>query len=129
MKLSILAVPLLLGRLTAEDYEDEVARDPRIDALRDKMVVTENVEFSRDYLDADKRAIGNAVQVWFAGGERQRSYLILHRPPKANKSARRPGSWWARSFAGASGLDLRKPADVAKVERLLLSLDLTAPGK
>ncbi len=64
----MVAVPLLLGRLTAEDYEDDVARDPRIDALRAKMVVTENAEFSRDYLDPQKRAIGNAVQVWFADG-------------------------------------------------------------
>jgi 2-methylcitrate dehydratase len=59
---------LLLGRLTAGDYEDEVARDPRIDALRSKMVVTENAAFSRDYLDPEKRAIGNALQVWFADG-------------------------------------------------------------
>ena len=64
----MIAVPLLFGRLTAEDYEDEVARDPRIDALRAKMVVTENEAFSRDYLDPQKRAIGNAVQVWFADG-------------------------------------------------------------
>jgi 2-methylcitrate dehydratase len=64
----MVAVPLLFGRLTAEDYEDDVARDPRIDALRSKMVVTENVGFSRDYLDPDKRAIGNAVQVWFTDG-------------------------------------------------------------
>jgi 2-methylcitrate dehydratase PrpD len=83
----MVAVPLLLGRLTAEDYEDEVARDPRIDALRDKMVVTENAEFSRDYLDADKRAIGNAVQVWFADGTRTErvaiNYPIGHRRRRA----------------------------------------------
>ncbi len=64
----MIAVPLLFGRLTAEDYEDDVARDPRIDALRAKMVVTENEAFSRDYLDPHKRAIGNAVQVWFTDG-------------------------------------------------------------
>jgi len=79
----MVAVPLLLGRLTAEDYEDQVARDPRIDALRDKMVVTKNAEFSRDYIDADKRAIGNAVQVWFADGARTErvaiDYPIGHR--------------------------------------------------
>jgi 2-methylcitrate dehydratase len=83
----MVAVPLLFGRLTAEDYEDEVARDPRIDALRDKMVVTENAEFSRDYLDADKRAIGNAVQVWFADGTRTErvaiDYPIGHRRRRA----------------------------------------------
>lgn len=64
----MIAVPLLFGRLTAADYEDEVARDPRIDALRAKMTVTENPAFSRDYLDPAKRAIGNAVQVFFRDG-------------------------------------------------------------
>src|SRR5204863_2581122 len=61
----MVAVPLIFGRLTAADYEDEVARDPRIDALREKMVVTENRDFSRDHLDPDKRAIGNARKVFF----------------------------------------------------------------
>jgi 2-methylcitrate dehydratase len=64
----MVAVPLIFGRLTADDYEDDVARDPRIDRLRDQMVVTENPAFSRDYLDPDKRAIGSAVQVSFADG-------------------------------------------------------------
>jgi 2-methylcitrate dehydratase len=64
----MVAVPLIFGRLTADDYEDEVARDARIDALREKMVVRENRAFSRDYLDPDKRAIGNALQVFFKDG-------------------------------------------------------------
>ncbi len=62
------AVPLIFGRLTADDYEDAVAADPRIDALRDKMEVVENKDFSKDYLDPDKRSIGNAVQVFFRDG-------------------------------------------------------------
>jgi 2-methylcitrate dehydratase len=72
----MVAVPLIYGRLTAADYEDDVARDPRIDALRAKMVVTEKAEFSRDYLNPDKRAIGNAVQVWFADGTRTERVAI-----------------------------------------------------
>lgn len=64
----MVAVALIFGRLVADDYEDRVARDPRIDALRAKMQVTENPEFSRDYLDPAKRAIANAVQVFFADG-------------------------------------------------------------
>jgi 2-methylcitrate dehydratase (EC 4.2.1.79) len=60
----MVAVPLIFGRLTAADYEDDVAADPRIDALRERMEVSENKAFSSDYLDADKRAIGNAVQVF-----------------------------------------------------------------
>jgi 2-methylcitrate dehydratase len=64
----MVAVPLIFGRLTADDYEDAVAADPRIDALRAKMEVRENRQFSIDYLDPDKRAIGNAVQVFFRDG-------------------------------------------------------------
>src|SRR5690606_33118580 len=64
----MVAVALIFGRLTAADYEDDVARDPRIDALRARMRVRENETFSRDYLDPDKRAIGNAVQVFFNDG-------------------------------------------------------------
>ncbi|MEJ2381008.1 MAG: bifunctional 2-methylcitrate dehydratase/aconitate hydratase [Gammaproteobacteria bacterium] len=64
----MVAVPLIFGRLTADDYEDAVAADARIDALRDKMTVTENQQFSRDYLDPAKRSIGNAVQVTFNDG-------------------------------------------------------------
>jgi len=64
----MVAVPLIFGRLTAADYEDDVARDPRIDALREKMEVLENEQFTRDYFDAEKRYIGNAVQVFFKDG-------------------------------------------------------------
>ena len=64
----MVAVPLVFGRLTAADYEDDVAADPRIDALRAKMQVRENADFTRDYFDPDKRYIGNAVQVFFGDG-------------------------------------------------------------
>ena len=64
----MVAVPLLHGRLTAADYEDDVAGDPRIDALRDKMQVSENVGYTKDYFNPDKRYIGNAVQVTFSDG-------------------------------------------------------------
>ena len=72
----MVAVPLIFGRLTADDYEDEVAGDPRIDYLRGKMVVTEDAGFSRDYLDPDKRAIGNAVQVFFNDGSATERVVI-----------------------------------------------------
>jgi 2-methylcitrate dehydratase len=64
----MVAVPLIFGRLTAADYEDGVASDPRVDTLRDKMEVRENERFTRDYFDPDKRYIGNAVQVFFRDG-------------------------------------------------------------
>jgi 2-methylcitrate dehydratase len=62
------AVPLIFGRLTAADYEDDVANDPRIDALRAKMQVRENELYTKDYFDPEKRYIGNAVQVFFNDG-------------------------------------------------------------
>jgi 2-methylcitrate dehydratase len=62
------AVPLIYGRLTAADYEDDVASDPRIDALRNKMEVSENEQFTEDYFDPEKRCIGNAVQIFFKDG-------------------------------------------------------------
>jgi 2-methylcitrate dehydratase len=62
------AVPMIFGRLTAADYEDDVAGDARIDILRDKMVVRENERFTQDYFDPEKRYIGNAVQVFYKDG-------------------------------------------------------------
>jgi 2-methylcitrate dehydratase len=64
----MIAVPLIFGRLTAQDYEDSIAHDPRIDALRAKMQVRENTTFTQEYYAADKRYIGNAIQVFFKDG-------------------------------------------------------------
>ena len=65
----MVAVGLLKGDLTAADYEDAAAADPRLDALRGRMVVTENPKFTADYLEPAKRSIGNSVQVAFRGGQ------------------------------------------------------------
>ena len=62
------AVGLLKGNLVAEDYEDDVAADPRIDLLRRKMVIEEDKRYSQEYLEADKRSIANAVQIFFEDG-------------------------------------------------------------
>ena len=64
----MVAVPLIFGRLTADDYSNDVAADPRIDALRGLMEVKENPQFTQDYFDPDKRYIGNSVQVLFKDG-------------------------------------------------------------
>jgi 2-methylcitrate dehydratase len=64
----MVAVALLKGSLTAEDYEDAAASDPRIDRLRDRMILTEDARMSADYLDPSKRSIGNSVQVVFRDG-------------------------------------------------------------
>lgn len=62
------AVGLIFGELTAEHYQNKIARDPRIDKLRDKTVIVEDARYSREYLDPDKRSIANSVQVFFNDG-------------------------------------------------------------
>ena len=62
------AIGLLKGNLTADDYEDAAAADPRIDRLRNRMVVEEDARYSREYHEPDKRSIANAVQVFFKDG-------------------------------------------------------------
>jgi 2-methylcitrate dehydratase len=83
----MVAVPLIFGRLTAGDYDDAVAADPRIDALRAKMTVSENPRFTQDYFDPDKRYIGNSVQVFFKDGSSTEKvsidYPIGHRKRRA----------------------------------------------
>ncbi|VVE67654.1 2-methylcitrate dehydratase [Pandoraea pnomenusa] len=72
----MVAVPLLFGRLTADDYEDGVAADPRIDALRAKIVCQEDPQFTRDYHDPDKRSIANGLTVTLADGTRLDEVLV-----------------------------------------------------
>jgi 2-methylcitrate dehydratase len=64
----MVAVPFIFGRLTARDYEDEIAADPRIDALRERIVCVEDTGYSADYHDPEKRSIANAVTVEFNDG-------------------------------------------------------------
>ncbi len=81
------AIGLLKGNLTAQDYEDEAAADPRIDALRDKMECVEKTEYTRDYLDPEKRSIANAIQIFFKDGSSSENiaveYPIGHRRRRA----------------------------------------------
>jgi 2-methylcitrate dehydratase len=81
------AIGLIFGELTADHYEDKVAADPRIDALRAKMVVTEDKSYSKDYLDPEKRSIANAIQVVFKDGTKtdrvEIHYPIGHRRRRA----------------------------------------------
>ncbi len=83
----MVAVPLIHGALDASHYEDSVAADPRIDALRGKMEVKENPAFTKDYFDPDKRYIGNAITVFFKDGSSTErvaiDYPIGHRKRRA----------------------------------------------
>ena len=70
------AVGLIKGSLTAADYEDAAAADPRIDRLRSKMTCVESKQWSRDYLDPAKRSIANAIQVFFSDGSKTENVAI-----------------------------------------------------
>ncbi len=78
----MVAVPLIHGRLTASDYENDIASDPRIDALRSKITCTENTTFTADYHDPEKRSIANSLLVTLKDGstlEETVEYPIGHR--------------------------------------------------
>jgi 2-methylcitrate dehydratase len=81
------AISLIFGALTADHYEDATARDPRIDALREKMVVHEEPRYSREYLEPAKRSIANALQVFFRDGSKTEKveveYPVGHRRRRA----------------------------------------------
>jgi 2-methylcitrate dehydratase len=85
----MVAVPLIFGRLTASDYEDSVARDPRIDILRDKIDCIEDPQFTRDYHDPEKRSIANGLTVEFSDGQKLDELLVEY--PLGHKSRRKEG--------------------------------------
>ncbi len=78
----MVAIPLIFGRLTAEDYEDRVASDTRIDELRRKISCVEDASFTADYHDPDKRSIANSLVLeWNDGSvfEETVEYPIGHK--------------------------------------------------
>ena len=81
------AIGLIFGELTADHYENKVAKDPRVDALRENTIMIEDARYSRDYLDPNKRSIANAVQVFFKDGsctdKVEVEYPIGHRRRRA----------------------------------------------
>jgi len=83
------AIGLIKGSLTAADYEDAVAADPRIDRLRSKMTCVENKQWTRDYLDPAKRSIANALQVIFSDGSKTEQVAIEY--PLGHRRRRREG--------------------------------------
>ncbi|TAK74309.1 MAG: bifunctional 2-methylcitrate dehydratase/aconitate hydratase [Gammaproteobacteria bacterium] len=72
----MVAVALLHGNLKADYYEDDFANDPRIDQLRGKMTVQEDPQFSKDYLDPEKRSIANAIQIFFKDGTKTEKVMV-----------------------------------------------------
>jgi len=85
----MVAIPLLFGRLTAADYEDDVAKDPRIDSLRKKIVCAEDKRFTKDYHDPKKRSIANALTVTFKDGTKLKEVVCEY--PIGHKRRRKEG--------------------------------------
>lgn len=85
----MVAIGLLFGNLTADHYEQSVAADPRIDQLRDKMSVVEDINFSRDYLDPEKRSIANAIQIYFRDGSKTDKIIVEY--PIGHRRRRKEG--------------------------------------
>jgi 2-methylcitrate dehydratase len=85
----MVAVPLLFGRLTAADYEDGIAADPRIDALRERIVCVEDKAFTRDYHDPDKRSIANALTVELKDGTKLKEVIVEY--PIGHQRRRKDG--------------------------------------
>jgi len=85
----MVAVPILHGRLTAADYEDDIARDPRIDRLRDKIVCVEDRQFTKDYHDPKKRSIANALTLEFSDGKKLKEIVCEY--PIGHKRRRKEG--------------------------------------
>src|SRR3954467_4082554 len=85
----MVAVPLIFGRLTAADYEDDAAADPRIDNLREKIVCVEDKQFTKDYHDPEKRSIANAITVEFKDGKKLSEVVVEY--PIGHKRRRKEG--------------------------------------
>jgi len=85
----MVAVPMIFGRLEASDYEDDVASDPRIDKLREKMVCKEDKQFTKDYLDSDKRSIANGITVEFKDGSKLKEVVVEY--PIGHRRRRKEG--------------------------------------
>lgn len=86
----MVAMGLIFGELTADHYEDKIAGDPRIDALREKMLVEEDKQFSHDYHDPEKRSIANAIQITFKDGTTTEKVVVEY--PLGHRRRRKEGT-------------------------------------
>ena len=85
----MIAIGLIHGDLVAEHYEDDVASDPRIDALREKMSIKEDKRYTNEYLEADKRSIANKIQIFFNDGSSTEAIEVEY--PIGHKRRREEG--------------------------------------
>lgn len=110
----MVAIGLLKGDLTADDYTDKAAKDPRIDKLRDKMVVQEDKRYSTEYHEPEKRSIANAVQVFFKDGSKTEKVEIEY--PVGHRRRRKEGIPLLKAKARAN---LATQFPKARVEKIM----------
>ena len=114
------AIGLLKGNLTAQDYEDTVANDPRVDALREKMTCVEKPEYTKDYLDPDKRSIANAVQIFYKDGSSSEQVAVEY--PIGHRRRRSEG---IPELIKKFKINLQREFDDARAEKIMnLNLDI-----
>lgn len=115
------AVALLKGNLTADDYEDDVAKNPQIDELRSKMTVSENHNFTESYFDPEKRAIGNAVQIHFNDGSSTETIAVEY--PIGHRNRRKEGIPLLEAKFKSALADKYPSEQCTKIEKILSSQD------
>ena len=116
----MVAIGLLFGDLKAEHYEDDVACDPRIDSLRAKMKVSENIRFSQEYHDPEKRSIANSMKIVFKDGTE--SELVSIEYPIGHKRRREEG---IPVLLSKFKNNLATRFDAARVEKITTAMDDT----
>ena len=114
------SIGLLKGNLTAQDYEDTVANDPRVDALREKMTCVEKPEYTKDYLDPDKRSIANAVQIFYKDGSSSEQVAVEY--PIGHRRRRSEG---IPELIKKFKINLQREFDDTRAEKIMnLNLDI-----
>lgn len=113
--------PLIFGRLTARDYEDDVASDPRIDALRAKINCTEDKSFSADYHDPKKRSIANAMTITLSDGTVLDEVVVEY--PVGHKRRREEGIPLLKAKYQTNLARIFDASQKAKIEELTLNYE------
>ena len=85
----MIAIALIYGEVEAKHYQDEIASNPMIDSLREKMIISENPKFSRDYLDPSKRSIANSITLAFDDGSKSEKITVEY--PVGHRNRRDEG--------------------------------------
>jgi 2-methylcitrate dehydratase len=123
----MVAIPLIFGRLTARDYEDDVAKDPRIDALRAKITCTEDKSFSADYHDPHKRSIANAMTITLSDGTVIDEVVVEY--PVGHKRRREEGIPLLKAKYQTNLARVFEKSQQSKIEELTLNFEKLSSAK